>query len=90
MRDSTGPIANVTDDAIKNLQDLGSRAAIVDAAGQNTRQLADTLTTLPGKAKNIIAEENLMRKKALGYDIRNYAQEMIGGNKILTKLQKTL
>ena len=90
MRDSTGPIANVTDDAIKNLQDLGSRAAIVDAAGQNTRQLADTLTTLPGKSKNIIAEENLMRKKALGYDIRNYAQEMIGGNKDFNQVTKDI
>jgi hypothetical protein len=85
MRDRT-----VTDDAIRNLQDIGSKAAIVDVAGPSTRQLADTLATMPGQAKNIITEENLMRKEALGYDIINYAQDMIGGNKDFNQVTKDI
>ena len=43
---------------------LGPEATIADAGGQNTRQLLDTLATLPGKTKD--ATENLIHARQAG------------------------
>lgn len=43
---------------------LGPRAAVADAAGENTRQLLDTLATLPGQTKDAAAR--LIRERQAG------------------------
>ncbi|WP_156775401.1 hypothetical protein [Hydrogenophaga sp. RAC07] len=43
---------------------LGDSAVVADAGGQNTRQLLDTLATLPGKAKS--ATESLIHTRQAG------------------------
>ncbi len=43
---------------------LGDEAVVADAGGQNTRQLLDTLATLPGKAKQ--ATESLIHSRQAG------------------------
>lgn len=43
---------------------LGAEATVADAGGQNTRQLLDTLATLPGKTKD--KTENLIRSRQAG------------------------
>lgn len=46
------------------LDKLGSPAVIADAGGQNTRQLLDTMATLPGQSKD--AAERLIRSRQSG------------------------
>ena len=48
---STGA-ANPVNQAVARYDTLGSAGAVADSAGQNTRQLLDTLSTLPGETKN--------------------------------------
>lgn len=55
-RDNTDP-ARVT----ARMATLGDRAAPVDAAGYNTRQLVDALATMPGQTKNTV--ESLIRTR---------------------------
>lgn len=43
---------------------LGAEATVADAGGQNTRQLLDTLATLPGKTKD--KAESLIRSRQAG------------------------
>lgn len=45
----------------RRLQTLGDEARVVDAGGANTRQLLDTVATLPGTAKNQV--ENAIRDR---------------------------
>ena len=45
----------------RRLQTLGDEARVVDAGGANTRQLLDTVVTLPGTAKNQV--ENAIRDR---------------------------
>lgn len=56
-RDAQGSVfqsgqSNPANRSIVRLQKLGPEARVVDAGGQNTRQLLDTLSTLPGQTKN--------------------------------------
>lgn len=54
-------IENPIAKAAPRMAALGEDATIADSAGQNTRQLLDTLATLPGQAKN--KAENLIRSR---------------------------
>jgi hypothetical protein len=57
--------------AAARLDRLGPEATIADAGGQNTRQMLDTLATLPGQTKNQV--ENLIHSRQAGR-----ADRMIG------------
>lgn len=48
-----GPLTNPLDVIAARQKALGPEATIADAGGQNTRQLLDTLATLPGKTKDV-------------------------------------
>lgn len=68
-RDARGDLftqgtANPVNQAAARLNKLGSEARVVDAAGQNTRQLLDTLSTLPGRTKD--ATEAAIRSRQAG------------------------
>lgn len=57
LRDARGTVfqsgaSNPTQQAISRFNKLGPEATVSDAAGQNTRQLLDTVATLPGRTKN--------------------------------------
>lgn len=56
-----GALTNPMDVITARQTKLGPEATIADAGGQNTRQLLDTLSTLPGKTKNIT--ENLIHSR---------------------------
>ena len=62
-RDKAG-IADPLLRAQSRLGKLGDEATIADSAGQNTRQLLDTLATLPGETKN--AAEALIHARQAG------------------------
>lgn len=51
QRDQAG-IENPIAKATSRMASLGDEAVVADAAGQNTRQLLDTVASLPGAAKN--------------------------------------
>ena len=48
-----GALTNPMDVISARQRKLGPEATIADAGGQNTRQLLDTLSTLPGKTKDV-------------------------------------
>lgn len=54
-RDAANPEAVVAKTA-RRMQRLGSEATVADAGGQNTRQLLDTVATLPGKTKQAVEQ----------------------------------
>lgn len=62
-RDKPG-LTNPLNIVSARLNTLGNEATIADAAGQNTKQLLDTLATLPGETKN--AAERLIRSRQAG------------------------
>lgn len=53
---------------------LGSEGRVVDAGGQNTRQLLDTLATLPGKTKQATEEAIRLRQAGRGDRMIDAAQ----------------
>ena len=74
--------------AAARLGKLGEEARIVDAAGQNSRQLLDTLATLPGATKD--AAEAAIRSRQAGRAARliGAADESLGagGQRLATKV----
>ncbi len=48
-----GALTNPMDVIAARQSKLGPEATIADAGGQNTRQMLDTLSTLPGKTKDV-------------------------------------
>lgn len=61
---SLGALTNPLDVIAARRSKLGPEATIADAGGQNTRQLLDTLSTLPGKSKDIT--ERLIHDRQAG------------------------
>lgn len=59
-----GELTNPLDIIAARLSKLGQEATIADAGGQNTRQLLDTVATLPGKTKD--ATERLIHGRQAG------------------------
>lgn len=59
-----GPLTNPLDVIAARQKTLGAEATIADAGGQNTRQLLDTLATLPGKTKDVA--ERLIHDRQAG------------------------
>lgn len=59
-----GSLTNPLDVIAARQRTLGPEATIADAGGQNTRQLLDTLSTLPGKTKD--ATERLIHSRQAG------------------------
>lgn len=68
-RDARGNVftsgqANPGTQALNRFNRLGEEAVVADAGGQNTKQLLDTLATLPGRTKE--ATENLIHSRQAG------------------------
>lgn len=59
-----GALTNPLDVIAARQRTLGSEATIADAGGQNTKQLLDTLSTLPGKTKDVT--ERLIHSRQAG------------------------
>ena len=53
-----------TQQAVTRMDRLGPEATVADTGGQNTRQLLDTLATLPGRTKNEV--ETVIRNRQAG------------------------
>ena len=66
------------------LAKLGPDAMIADAGGQNTRQLLDTLATLPGRTKEMVANVQHQRMATEGGRLRAAAQNALdtGGQRL--------
>lgn len=75
-----GALTNPMDIIAARQAKLGSEATIADAGGQNTRQLLDTLATLPGKTKDVA--ERLIHDRQAGRADRliNAAETGLGTN----------
>lgn len=86
-RDKPG-MANPLNIASARLNKLGDEATVADSAGQNTRQLLDTLATLPGETKN--AAERLIRSRQAGRADRLIDAAEAGLNPSGARLPQTL
>ena len=71
-------LANPVTQAQARLRKLGPEARVVDAGGQNTRQLLDTLTTLPGRTKNATENAILTRQSGRGGRLTDAADLALG------------
>ena len=94
-RDARGNVATsgLTNPALQTearLAKLGPDAMIADAGGQNTRQLLDTLATLPGRTKETVANVQHQRMATEGARLRGVAQESLdtGGQRLATTVQE--
>lgn len=56
--------SNPTGQALARYGKLGEEARLVDAGGENTRQLLDTVATMPGTTKNAV--QNAIRSRQAG------------------------
>ena len=88
-RDARGTVATsgLTNPALQTearLAKLGPDAMIADAGGQNTRQLLDTLATLPGRTKETVANVQHQRMATEGGRLRTAAQKALdtGGQRL--------
>ena len=64
LAQTPGALTNATDMAARRMQKLGPEATIADAGGASSRQLLDTLATLPGRTKQLV--EGLIRDRQSG------------------------
>jgi hypothetical protein len=64
LAQTPGALTNATDMAARRMQKLGPEATIADAGGASSRQLLDTLATLPGRTKQLV--EGLIRERQSG------------------------
>lgn len=79
LRDARGTVVQgnapaVIGQAEARLSKLGAEGRVVDAAGQNTRQLLDTLATLPGQTKSASEAAILSRQAGRAERLRESAQ----------------
>lgn len=93
LRDARGTVAQSSPDAAlgqvgARLRQLGPEARLADAAGQNTRQLLDTVATLPGQTKSA-AEAAIIARQAGRADRMRGAAEA-GLNPSGLRLQDTV
>lgn len=70
--------ANPITQVLARQNKLGPEATIVDAAGRNTNQLLDTLATLPGRAKESVAQVQRQRTAGVGPRLREAADAALG------------
>jgi hypothetical protein len=64
LAQTPGALTNASDMAARRMQKLGPEATIADAGGASSRQLLDTLATLPGRTKQLA--EGLIRERQSG------------------------
>ena len=64
LAQTPGALTNASDMAARRMQKLGPEATIADAGGASSRQLLDTLATLPGRSKQLA--EGLIRERQSG------------------------
>ena len=64
LAQTPGALTNASDMAARRMQKLGPEATIADAGGASSRQLLDTLATLPGRTKQLV--EGLIRDRQSG------------------------
>lgn len=91
-RDATGEVfesgsSNAANRAAARLRTLGPEARVVDASGQNTRQLLDTTATLPGKTKNLVERAIKDRQISRADRMTDAASFMNGGNRYTATLE---
>lgn len=84
-RDARGTVftsgqANPMDQILARQNKLGPEATITDAAGKNTNQLLDTLATVPGQAKDAVAQLQHQRTATIGDRLRTAADDALGTN----------
>lgn len=82
-RDARGDVfengaGNAASQARARFTKLGPEARVVDAGGQNTKQLLDTVATLPGRTKNATEQAILERQAGRGDRIVNAANRSLG------------
>lgn len=82
-RDATANVfrsgmANPADAMQRRLQRLGPNAVLADAAGENTRQLLDTMATLPGATKDAAASMIRNRQAGRGARMIDSAEAAMG------------
>lgn len=70
------PVSSATEQAAAQVGKLGERGMILDLPGGNVRQLADTLTILPGQTKNKVVAEQLARRATSADRLINSADEI--------------
>lgn len=93
LRDARGTVAQASPDAAfgqvaAKLRKLGPEARLVDAGGQNTRQLLDTMATLPGQTKNATEAAIVARQAGRADRMRGAAEDGINPSGI--RLQDTI
>lgn len=76
------------DQQLVRLNRLGERATLADVGGPSSMQLLDTLATLPGSAKTMVAAEQRARAATSGGVLREAAQTSLGtgGKRLNTEL----
>lgn len=72
LRDGATP-----DQVIARMSKLGDDAILAESAGYNTRDLLDTMATLPGRTKNYTEELIRQRQSQRGGRIANAAQQQL-------------
>lgn len=72
LRDGVSP-----DQIAARMSKLGDDAVIAEAAGMNTRDLLDTMATLPGRTKNLTEELIRTRQAGRGQRITEAAQKQL-------------
>lgn len=88
----SGNPAAVIGQAESRLTKMGPEARVADASGQNTRQLLDTLATLPGTTKDAAERAILERQAGRADRLRGSAQSALGqdGTRLATSIDDLL
>ena len=84
-RDARGKLAqtpnaltNAPDMAARRMERLGSESTIADAGGPSSRQLLDTMATLPGRTKQLVEGLIKMRQSGRAARLATAADESLG------------
>ena len=85
LRDARGSVVQASPDAafqqvLTRYNKLGPEARVVDAGGQNTRQLLDTLATLPGRTKEAGEAAIRLRQSGRANRLIGAAERSLGTN----------
>ena len=78
LAQTPGALTNATDMAARRMQKLGPEATIADAGGASSRQLLDTLATLPGRTKQLVEILTRKRNSTRGDRLSAAADEALG------------